>query len=204
MRVETVELTWYTLPELKEHDANAYDKALDNLRRILWEGGDQRESIADDIAYEFGKRVGDTTVDRFGEADYPGVAGVELKSWAVQDRSAHVGFAGTLEEESSPGLPWHEWIESVTLTAHRSSTEIVVNDSDDAPYIGYNVRRENFDEDQERLYNLRESMRDAVWEALSEALASGERAAEYQDSEENLLELAAANEWEFDQHGVMA
>lgn len=204
MRVENREITWYTLAELKEAHPNGYERALDNLRRSLWEGGAHIESVADDIAYEFGKQVGDTTVERFGEGDYPGVADVELKNWSVQDRSAHVGFAGTLTEKSAPGLPWHEWIESVTLTAHRSSTEIVVNDGDDAPYIGYNVRRENYDEDQERLYDLREAMRDAVWEALNEALAAGEKAAEYMDSEENLLELAEVNEWEFDEHGVMA
>jgi hypothetical protein len=204
MRVETREITWFTLPELKERDANAYEKALDNLRRVLWDGGDYIESIANDIVYEFGKRVGDASVERFGEGDYPGVAGVELKNWAVADRSAHVGFEGTLTEESAPGLPWHEWLESVTLHARTGSTEIVVNDSDEAPYIGYNVRRENYDEEQERLYDLREAMRDAVWEALSEALAGGERSAEFADSEENLLELAEANEWEFDQHGVMA
>jgi hypothetical protein len=114
MRVEQKTVTYYTLAELKEIGGSGYDKALDTLRTSLWEGGDQRESIADDMVYEFGKHVGDTTVERYGEGDYPGVAGVELKNWAVQDRSAHVGFAGTLTPENAPGLPWHDYREHRT------------------------------------------------------------------------------------------
>jgi hypothetical protein len=202
MRVEQKTVTYYTLAELKEIGGSGYDRALDTLRASLWEGGHWLENIADTIAYTFGKRVGDTTVERYGEGDYPGVAGVELKNWAVQDRSAHVGFAGTIYPDAAPGLPWHEWIDSVTLTAHRHGTGIDVNDSDDAPYIGWSAKV--LDEDQQRLMELRQGIIDVIREALEEALAAGEQTAEAEEADENLLELADANEWEFDSNGAWA
>jgi hypothetical protein len=204
MRVETKEITWYTLAELKEVSHNGYEKALDNLRLGLWDGGAWLENIADSIAYAFGKAVGDASVDRFGEGDYPGVAGVELKSWAVQDRAAHVGFAGTLTEESAPGLPWHTYLEQVDLRAGRSYTEVIIRDSEDAPYLGWKGIPAEGNEEHSALIDARETMKDAVDAALEEALAAGEQQAEAQETEEALLELAEANEWEFDQHGVMA
>lgn len=202
MRVETKTVTYYTLAELKEHHPNGYERALDKLRTSLWEDG-QRESVSEDITYEFGQRVGDTTVERYGTGDYPGVDGVELKGWDLE-RGSYVAFAGTLTPENSPALPWHDWLEQVDLRAGRSYTENNVVDSENAPYIPWNKRETDYDEDQRALVQIRDAMRDAIDAALSEALASGQRAAEHLESEENLLELAQANEWEFDEHGAWA
>jgi hypothetical protein len=204
MRVETKQVTYYTLAELKEHHPNGYERAMDALRSILWEDS-QRESVSDDIAYEFARRVGEPTVDRYGEGDYPGVPGVGLKGWDLE-RGSYVAFAGTLEREHCPGLPWDEtgWLDVVRLTAgqHGTGIEVVSSEEDDVPYIGWHER--TFTEDQQRLFDMRQAMADAVQDALSEALASGQRAAEAMSGEEYLLETAEANEWEFDAHGVMA
>lgn len=195
MRVETKTVTYYTLAELKEHHPNGYDRALDKLRVSQWDGGWPREDVEDTIEQEFTMRVA-ISGDR--------VNGVELKGWAVQDRGAYVGFEGTLTPENSPALPWHEYLEQVDLRAGRSYTEINIRDSEDAPYLGYRGIPAEGNAEHAALIDARSSMQDAVDAALSEALAAGEKQAEYLDSEENLLEQASANEWEFDQHGEWA
>jgi hypothetical protein len=104
----------------------------------------------------------------------------------------------------SPGLPWHEYLEQVDLRAGRSYTEISIRDSEDAPDLGWRGIPAEGNAEHAALIDARSSMQEAVEEALSQALAAGERAAEYQEAEAQLLELAEANEWEFDIHGVMA
>ena len=195
MRVETKTVTYYTLAELKEAHPNGYERALDMLRVSQWDGGWPRDDVAECIEQEFTMRVAIS-------GDH--VHGIELKGWAVQDRGAYVGFEGTLTPENSPALPWHEYLEQVDLRAGRSYTEISIRDSEDAPYLGYRGIPAEGNAEHAALIDARASMQTAVEDALSEALATGEKQAEYLDSEENLLEQAQANEWEFTEHGSWA
>lgn len=193
MRVETKTVTYYTLAELKEHHPNGYERALDMLRSTLWDDG-WREDVADEITYAFGQAV--------ANADHPGLHTVTLDGWAVQDRSAHVAFTGTLYPDDTTCLPWHEWLDHVTLKAGRYGTQVSVVDHDDAPYIPWNEKPST--DQQRQLLEVRDAIETAVDNALSGALAAGEKQAEWLESEENLLELAEANTWEFDQHGAWA
>lgn len=183
----------YTLPGLKAHDENAFEQALANLDAMLWEDGANRESVGEVIAFKFGEKVGDPAQAQYGPGDYPGVPGVQLTAWELE-RGAFVALDGTLTRENAPALPWNDWIEEVRLlSASRMGTVISVEESDTTPYHG-----------SPELTVLLAAMEEAVQDALGEALSAGQKEAEYRAGEENLLELAEANEWLFTEHGDLA
>lgn len=194
MREEQITVRWYTIDELHEQFPDVYADALGKLDSALWSDDVHRDQVADSIRYEFGRAVGEPTVERYGEGDYPGVPDTRLRWWAVLERGEHAVFDGQLTRETAPALPWHDWIESVRLDAGRYYTSVQVEESEDAPYLGWNKPVPELDK-------VIETMREAVHEAMRRALDAGTKTAEHLSSEEYLVEYARDNGLEFDEHG---
>jgi hypothetical protein len=202
MRVETRIIEWFTLAELKaREDQAAYEAARATLDVALWDDDVHTESIGETIRYAFAGALKSPGWDTYGEGDFPGIDQVTLAGWDL-GRGAYVSLSGTLTPENAPALPWHPWIESVTLTANRHGTAIFANDSDDAPYVPWQTPESGPSPQVRELTDVRDKIVRAVWEALNEALAGAQRQAEYYSSQEYLDETAEANGYEFDTNGA--
>lgn len=190
MRIEVREIKWYSLAELKELDdhGRAFEAACQAIVQATWEDS-TKESINEDMVYAFAEQIGEPDREKYGEADYPGVPGVKLEGWDL-DRGQHVAMSGTLTRENAPALPWHESISEVALRSVRHGTDLWPRESDEA-----------IDFDLAIVVQAKEALEQAVQDALNEALAAGNRAEDSSREEEYLLDLAAANEWEFTETG---
>lgn len=190
MRVVTHTVTYYTLPELKEHHPRGFEQALENLDRMLWDDGSARESVGEVITYMFAEKIGEPGREQYGEGDYPGVPGVKVTGWELE-RGGYLALEGALTRRNAPDLPWIDQITEVRLlSASRMGTVIDVREDDETPYHG-----------EPELTIVLEQMERAVQDAMGEALSAGQQEAIDLAGEEHLLELAEANDWEFTEDG---
>lgn len=202
MRIETRIIEWFTLAELKaREDRTAYDNARQALDTTLWQSEAHHESIAETIVYGFAGALHSPKWDTTGEGDFPGIDGVKLSGWSLES-GAYVAYDGTLRPENAPRLPWHPWIENVTLSATRYGTSIFTHDSEEAPYVPFQVPETGPSAQVRELIEVRDKFVNAVRDALNESLAAGQKQAEWVSSEEYLDETAEANGYEFTTDGA--
>lgn len=198
-------VTVYTLDELSPE---ARERALDKLREERnagWDDGD-RQSIAEVIVATLAEKLGTPGVQDYGVSDFPGIDGVEVEGWDI-DRGS-IAVAGTLTRDNAPALPWVLGIEHVELTCKRSDYTVVdVADADPecscetadrlSPHEpGCPVVRISPATDEQR-----DTMEQAVRDAISAAIAAGQAEWEYQTGDECLSGNAEANDRQFTEDG---
>lgn len=187
--------TVYTLDELSP---SAREKAISAIAEKLggawWDSADI-DDISDMIRYTLANAFGVPGHDNYGEADFPGIPGVELDGWDL-DRGGSVALRGTLTRENAPRLPWADGIVEVRLTTVRSgnytSVDIETDEDelDPANELDLTVARE-------RCGELADAMEEAIENAMHAALKSGREEMEYRTSVEYAEQEILANEREF-------
>lgn len=164
--------TVYAYDELTNDAKEAAVKAVQAKLDGPWWGSSDTDDIANVIVEEFATQLGTPGVENFGPADFPGIDGVTLEGWSL-DNGQYAIFQGLLTRDNAPKLPWVDGIDSVRLFARRAGTTATPQDGDgpDAP-------------EQEH-----ERMAQTIGDAIHAAVKAGADEAEYKTSE------SAAREW---------
>lgn len=182
----------------------AKERAIESIRGKL--GGDWWDSADNDdvqatIVYTLAENLRTPGWDTFGEADFPGVGGVEVDGWDIE-RDQALAVSGTLTRDNAPGLPWVDGIEQISLTGHRSdSTVVTLVDTDPDCTCSPDHYLDPHDAgcpalaDNPATAEQRATLEQAVRDALSAAWTAGGKEAEYKTGEEYARETADNHEF---------
>ncbi len=175
----------YTYDELSD---DAKQRAIETLSTKMMGDWFEAEPIAEVIVYALAEEFESPEWDTKGVGDFPGIDRVELIEWDLDHGT--IGVKGVLTRENAPKLPWHDSLDVVYLRNADYWKHIAVELADD----------EYWDED-ERMFaeKMASDMEQAVQDALSVAIHSGQREHEYLCSEENMVEMAEC--YRFDEDG---
>jgi hypothetical protein len=178
----------YTLDEL---EPDARERAIENVAEKLggewWESSDT-DDISAVMRYTLANKLGTPGHGDWGVGDFPGIDGVELRSWDL-DRGSYLGLKGTLTRENAPALPWSDGVIEVTLTEGRDYTSISVEFDDEMATPDIELIEGQMDE--------------AVRDAMHEAMRDGRAEMEYKTGPECAREDIEANEREFYEDGTL-
>jgi hypothetical protein len=122
----------FTVYKLEELEPGAREKAIEGIAEKLggaWWDQNDIDDISDVMRYTLASKFGTPDHGRWGEADFPGIPGVELGGWDLE-RGSYIGLRGTLTRENAPALPWVDRIVEVTLSEGRDYTSISVEYDD--------------------------------------------------------------------------
>jgi hypothetical protein len=173
----------YTLDEL---EPAAREKAVEGIAEKLggdwWDSSDV-EDVSDVLVYTLAEQFGTPGREKYGVGDFPGIPGVELRSWDL-DRADYAALSGTLDRENAPALPWAAGIEVVSLTEGRDFTMIVVEFDD------------TLTDDDVTLAN--DAMEEAIHNAIHEAKRYGRAEIEHKTGAEWAEEVASGYEFHAD------
>jgi hypothetical protein len=115
--------TAYSFDEL---GPDAQDKAVQQVAERhagpWWDQSDN-DDIAGVMIYTFAEKLGTPGWDKFGTADFPGIPGVTLEAWDLEQGRTIV-FAGSLTRDNAPSLPWADGIDSVEMRSGRNRSKI--------------------------------------------------------------------------------
>jgi hypothetical protein len=181
--------TVYTLDELSPA---ARESAIWNVGHLLtdvwWDAADNEE-IEETIIYGLAQALGTPGWDEYGEADFPGIPGVTLQGWDL-DRGDAVAFAGELNRENAPKLPWTDGLQGVHLQAAPRGEHT---------YVGIAVEDDEGGDPTDAM----QAMSDAVVEAILQAKDAGLRQLDYLTSGQRAEEYALDNKREFTADGEL-
>lgn len=170
----------YTFDELSEEaQAKAVEEVAGKLGGQWWDSHDD-EQIAETLVYAFAEALGTPGRDAYGEGDFPGIPGMKLTGWDL-GRGWRLVFAGLLDPDNAPALPWVQGIDEVVLS--RDGVRVIFDDEVPTEAVG--------------------DMREAVGDAVHEAWKAGRDQMEYMASEERAREWIADNEPEFTEDGEL-
>lgn len=180
----------YKFDELSD---DARDRALADVAAKLggeWWDSFHDEQVSDSIMYRLASALRSPGWDSFGEGDFPGIDGVKLIGWDV-GRGSHVQVSGRLTRENAPALPWSDAIDGVELGGDAYGTSVTVFESLDD------------ERSQEALEQACMYFRQAVQDALAEALHAGREQADYMCSTEYAAQWIDGNDPEFYENGSL-
>lgn len=182
----------FTVYQLDELEPAAREDAIWNVRHLLagswWDEGDN-EQVGDAIVYRLADALQTPGWDRYGEADFPGIDGVELVAWNFEHGES-LALRGKLTPANAPALPWGTGTEEIfkvhlepTLGGHT--------------YVGCAIQ----DNEGEDPPGPVRAMQDAVAEAMFAAKRAGLAQLEYLGSAQRAEDDILANEREFTAEG---
>ena len=166
----------------------AVEVVAEKLGGDWWDSSDT-DSIGETILYKLAEVLRSPGWDRFGEGDFPGIAGVKLDGWDV-GRAEVIQVRGVLDRVNAPALPWSDLVGDVLLDGRRQGTNVGVELADGA-------------KESEGFHSARKVLVEAVFAALQEALAAGRAQLEYMSSEEAARDYIDANDTDFREDGSL-
>lgn len=191
----------YTFDELAPA---AQERAIEATREMLartWDGHDN-EDISNVLTCTLAEKFGTPGWDTFGVADFPGIDGVRIDGWSLDERQA-LGVTGSLDRVNAPALPWVDSVDSVVLHSSRQDriTNIEVMAADPActcpPSLDWSVHEDECPvvADSTVTDEQRNALEQAVRDALSAAWTAAEKEGDYKTGEEYAREVAADREF---------
>lgn len=185
-------VTVYKYGELsKAAQAKAVESAREKLSGPWWDSTDNEE-ISETIAYAFAQQLGTPGHATYGEADFPGIPGINLAGWDLE-RGESVEFKGKLTRENAPALPWVDGIVAVHLN--------------DSPHFGFRESAHVVWDDVEPYEDAQKAadsdMGQAARDAMRAAWEAGRTQMDYKCGDEYAREWIEGNEPAFTEDGAL-
>lgn len=208
MREITTTTKVYKLDELSPDVQTKAVEAVQAMLHKTWDDADN-DQVRETIVWELAAKLHAPGYDTYGPGDFPGIDGVTIDGWSL-DRTQSLAVSGRLDRVNAPALPWVDGIECIELSSRRSASTMV-NPVDADAGCTCSADWTEHDPDNADCASLaagptdaqRDTLAQAVYNAVSAAWSAGEKEAEYMTGEERAREYATGNDREFTEDGEL-